>query len=158
LDSLERVYASVPEGALGLTAVAPLSVVDRDWEWLQRPDYRREWEELLSYARGAWAYEGVPHACWGTGQCFPRSFLAQYAQIDPPRLGHDELRVPLFAQILGFPIVDTGFRRHWWDRDEDRFFNLRGREIELSTISSELAKPEGRRAFHPVRAVFQGWH
>jgi hypothetical protein len=157
LDSLERLYASVPEGAVGLTAVTPISAIEHDWEWLQQPDGRRDWERLLSYARAAWAYDGVPHACWGGGACFPRSFLARYAAIEPPDLCQDQLRVPLFAQILGFPIAETGFRRRWHDRDEDRFFNLHGREVDLSVIGAELAKADGRRAFHPVRATFRGW-
>jgi hypothetical protein len=157
LDSLERVYASVPEGSVALTAVTPVSLVEHDWEWLQRPEYRREWEQLLSYARATWAYQGTPQACWSTGGCFPRAFLARYAAIDLPRLGREELRLPLFAQILGFQIADTGLHRQWHNRDEDRFFNARGLEIELGAISEELAKPNGRRAFHPVRSVFRGW-
>jgi hypothetical protein len=153
LDSLERLYARVPDGAVGLTALTPISAIEHDWVWLQRPDDRRQWELLLSYAREGWGYNGVPHACWGTAPCFPRSFLEQYAAINPPELCHDELRLPLFAQILGFPIADTGFRRQWHDPDEDRFFNLHGREIERSAIIAELAKLDGRRAFHPVRKV-----
>lgn len=151
LDSLERVYADVPQGAVGLTALTPISSIEHDWDWLQRPDNLRQWEELLGYARDVWGYDGVPHACIGPGPCLPRSFLAEYAAIDAPELCSDELRFPLFAQILGFPIADTGFRRSWRDADEDRFFNSIGRPIEPATISAELRKPNGRRAFHPVR-------
>jgi hypothetical protein len=153
LDSLERLYASVPEGAVALTAYTPLSLLEHDWEWLTRPDDRRQWEQLLAHARTKWGYADVPHACMGVGGSFPRSFLDRYAAIDPPELCHDELRLPLFAQIMGFPIVDTGFRRRWHDQGEDRFFNTRAIEIEPSAIASELARPDGRRAFHPVRGV-----
>jgi hypothetical protein len=154
LDSLERLYASVPDGAVGLTAFTPISVIEHDWSWLQGSDERRQWEQLLAYARTAWSYDGVPHACSGVGPCFPRSFLARYAAIDPPHLCHDELRLPLFAQILGFSIADTGLRRQWHDRGEDRFFNTSAREIELGSVLAELAKADGRRAFHPARFVF----
>jgi hypothetical protein len=157
LDSLERLYASVPAAAVGLTALTPLSEVEHDCEWLQLPDRRRQLERLLSYARAVWAYDGVPYACWCAGACFPRAFLERYAAIEPPELCHDRLRVPLFAQILGFPLADTGFRRGWHDPDEDRFFNRHGREIELAAIGGELAKAGGRRAFYPVRATFRGW-
>jgi hypothetical protein len=149
LDSLERLYPSVADGTVGLTALAPLSEVGHACG--------RQWERLLSYARAVWAYDGVPHACWHPGACFPRSFLERYAAIEPPALCHDGLRVPLFAQILGFPLAETGFRRGWQDPEEDRFFNRDGREIETSAISAELAKPDGRRAFYPVRAIFRGW-
>jgi hypothetical protein len=157
LDSLERLYASVPARAVGLTALAPLSEVEDDCEWLQRPDGQRQWERLLSHARAVWAYDGFPHACWRAGACFPRSFLERCAAIEAPELCHDRLRVPLFAQMLGFPLADTGFRHGWHDPDEDRFFNRDGREIETSAIGAELAKADGRRAFYPVRATFRGW-
>jgi hypothetical protein len=157
LDSLERVYASVPAGAVGLTALTALSEVQHECEWLQRPNGRRQWEGVLSYARAAWTYDGVPHACWRPGACFPRSFLERYAAIEPPELCNHRLRVPLVAQMLGFPLADTGFRHGWHDPDEDRFFNRDGREIETSAIGAELAKTDGRRAFYPVRATFRGW-
>jgi len=157
LDSLERLYASVPAAAVGLTALTPLSDVEPDCEWLQLPDGRRQLERLLSYARAVWAYDAVPHACWRAGCCFPRSFLERFAAIEPPELCHDRLRFPLFAQILGFPLADTGLRRGWHDPDEDRFFNRYGREIEIAAIGGELAKADGRRAFYPVRATFRGW-
>lgn len=157
LDSLERLYASVPAAAVGLTALTPLSEVEHGCEWLQLPDGRRQFQRLLSYARTVWAYDGVPHACWGAGACFPRSFLERYAAIAPPEVCPDRLRVPLFAQILGFSLADTGFRRGWHDPDDDRFFNRHGREIEIAAIGGELVKAGGRRAFYPVRATFRGW-
>jgi hypothetical protein len=60
------------------------------------------------------------------GRLLPKAFLARYAAIDLRRLGREELRLPLFAQILGFQIADTGFHRQWHNRDEDRFFNAGG--------------------------------
>ena len=68
-----------------------------------------------------------------------------------PELGNDELRLPLFARIFGFPLADTRFYRKWFDADEKRFFNCIGRGIDPGTILSELMKPDGRRVFHPYR-------
>jgi hypothetical protein len=157
-DSLEHVYSAVPEGALGLTALTPIAAIQHQWGWLQRSDERRHFEELLAHARSTWGYDAVPHACWGGGACLPRAFLAKYAAIDPAELApgrgatpQEELRFPLFAQILGFPIVNTGFRTSWDDAQEDRFYNLISREIDSTTIGAELAKADGRRVFHPVR-------
>lgn len=156
LDSLDRVYQSIPEGAVGLTALTPLSAIEDDWIWTQRPDNRRQWKELLAYAREKWAYDQAPYACLGPGPCLPKAFLARYAAIDPPDLGNDELRLPLFAQILDFPIFDTGLRRTWYSREEDRFLNSTSVSIDPDVIMEEWAKPDGRRAFHPVRGMFEG--
>jgi hypothetical protein len=151
LEPLESLYSSVPKGAVGLTALTPITEVEGEWTWLRREESRREWEELLAAAHAEWGYEGIPHACLGPGSCFPRSFLEAYAAMDPPPLCNDELRLPLFAQILGFTIVDTGLRGRWRGEREDPFFHFRDREIELRAMQAELAKPDGWRAFHPVQ-------
>jgi hypothetical protein len=151
VEPLETLYASVPQGAVGLTALTPISELEQEWTWLRREENRGQWETLLARARAEWDYDGTPYGCLGPGSCFPRSFLEAYGAIDPPSLCNDELRLPLFAQILGFPIVDTRLRGPWRGEREDPFFHFRDRDIELSAIEAELAKPDGWRAFHPVR-------
>jgi hypothetical protein len=147
---LDELYAGVPEGAVGLTALTPVSELG-EWTWLRREGERRNWERLLDVARRDWGYDDIPHGCVGPGPVFPRAFLEAYAAVEPPIIAHDELRLPLFAQILGFPIVDNGLRGPWRGEREHAFFHFRSAEIELETIRSELAKPDGARAFHPVR-------
>ena len=149
---LDTLYASVPDDAVGLTALTPTAQLEPEWTWLRREQNRKEWEALLARARGEWGYHDTPHGCVGPGPCFPRAFLDAYAQIEPPALCNDELRLPLFAQILGFQIVDTKLRGPWRGEREDPFFHFRNQEIELSVMKGELAKPDGWRAFHPVRA------
>jgi hypothetical protein len=150
-EPLETLFASVPEGAVGLTALTPVSELENEWTWLRREELRRNWESLLACARSEWGYDGVPYGSVGPGTVFSRAFLDAYAEIDPPVLAHDELRLPLFAQILGFPVVDTGLRGPWHGEREHPFFNFRGQDIDLAVIRRELAKPDGARAFHPVR-------
>jgi hypothetical protein len=153
VDSFERIYAHVPGDAVGLTALTPTSTIEKEWIWLQRPSDRRQWEQLLAHARSAWGYDAVPHACLGGGPVFPKKFLAKLAQTEIPPLSTEEMRLPLFAQVFGFQLIDTRLRRAWTDPEEDRFFNLDSVEIDRGTIAAELAKPYGRRAFHPVRTV-----
>lgn len=152
LAPLDSLFASVPEGAVGLTAPTPVSELAREWTWLRRDDNRREWEALLRQARDEWGYAEIPYGCVAGGSCIPRAFLDEYAKIEPPALCHDELRLPLFAQILGFPIADTRLRGPWRGEREDPYFHFRGQEIALETLRAELAKPGGWRAFHPVRS------
>jgi hypothetical protein len=154
LDSLARVFASVPDDAVGLTALTPLSRVEGCWEWIDEPAHRHEWELLLGEARRLWDYDAEPFACWGPGQCLSKAFLERFAAVDLPKCGHDELRLPLVAQALGFRLADTGLRHRWLDADEDRFFNLTSTEITLTDIRAECSRPDGHRAFHPVRRRF----
>lgn len=155
LDPLDRLYASVPPDAVGLTAYTPVAEIGNAWRWVHEPVERQEWEQLLGYARARFGYDGTQHGCLGVGPCFPRSFLADYAAANPPDLGNDELRLPLFAELLGYAVADTGFRRRWHDPDEDQFFNATGRPVAPETVTAELAKPDGRRAFHPVSAAMR---
>ncbi|MFD5402157.1 hypothetical protein [Streptomyces griseorubiginosus] len=160
-ESLERLYATVPRDAVGLTAPTPLSVIGDDWRWTAGHDEAREWRELLAFAQARYGcdygYDVVPHGCLGDGPCFPRAFLDDYAAADPPAFGNDELRYPLFAQLLGYPVADTGFRRAWHCPEDDSYFNNLGeKSITWETVASELAKPDGRRVFHPVRGPLRG--
>jgi hypothetical protein len=151
LAPLESLYASVAEGSVGLTALTPTSELEQEWTWLRRESNRREWEALLTRARSEWGYDGTPHGCLAGGSCFPRSFLEAYAAIDPPVLCNDELRLPLFAQILGFPLADTRLRGPWRGERDHPLFHFRAADVSLEAIKAELAKPGGWRAFHPVR-------
>ena len=148
---LEALYASVPPGAVGLTALTPIAELEAEWTWLRKAGPRREWEALLAMAREKWGYDGTPYGSLGGGPCLPRAFLEAYAAADPPALCNDELRLPLFAQILGFELADTRLRGPWRGEREHELFHLRAHEIELTAIRAELGKPDGARAFHPVR-------
>ncbi|MFF4632744.1 hypothetical protein [Streptomyces griseorubiginosus] len=66
----------------------------------------------------------------------PRAFLDDHAAADQPALGNDELRYPLFAQLLGYPVADTGFRHAWHCQADDPYFNVLGdRNIRRETRS-----------------------
>ncbi len=157
-DSVERLYAPVPTDDVGLTGLAPLATVEAGWPWLTYASFRREWDELLVHVRERYSYVGEPFVCLGPGASLPRAFLARYAAMGIPELCHDELRLPLFAQILGFELADTGFYRQWFDPAEERLFNADEAEIELDAIEGHLSDPDGRRVFHPFRHVFPtGW-
>jgi hypothetical protein len=158
LAPLDELYRDVAPDAVGLTAYTPLSEVGEEWDWLRRPERRTSTHELFRYAREHWGHAGEPYACVGVGPCFPRAFLAEYAALDAPELGHDELRLPLFAAILGYRVVDTGFRHSWHGDHDDAFFNASGQAIQEAAIVAELRRPEGRRAFHPVREIVAGWN
>jgi hypothetical protein len=153
LAPLEQLYRGIAPGAVGLTAHTPLSEIGEEWDWMRRPEHRAATDQLLWQARERWGYTGEFYACVGVGPCFPRSFLDEYSAVDAPDIGHDELRLPLFAAILGFPVVDTGFRKSWHEGSDDAFFNASAREIEDAAVVAELRRPDGRRAFHPVRRI-----
>jgi hypothetical protein len=156
LAPLAEVFGHVGPDEVGLTAVTPVREVEASWEWLAGPAEREEWAGLLAHARDTWGDVDEPVACLAGGACFPRAFLEQYAQAQVPELCHDEIRLPLFAQTHGFEVVDTRLRRGWPHREVDDAFSLGSTTVDASFIHAELAKPSGRRVFHPVRTVWRG--
>jgi Glycosyl transferase family 2 len=153
-DSLPRIYAEVPSEAVGLTGVIPLETIADRWPWTVNEPHRTELALLKNFASRRYGYEEAYRACLGPGYCLPRKFLDAYAVADVPELCHDEIRLPLFASILGFEIADTGLYPRWFDTFEERFFNANDDDIDERLIRSELSRPRGRRAFHPFRREF----
>ncbi len=151
LAPLHELYRRIPDEALGLTAYTPLRHVGDDWEWMRLAEPRAETEELLRRGRDTWGFTGEPFVCLMGAACFPRSFLEAYVAHELPEVGHDEVRLPMFASILNFPVEDTGFRSSWREGSDDAYFNAFGKEIDPQVIIAELKRAEGRRAFHPVR-------
>lgn len=154
LESIEKMYAHIKNGELGLTNLIKLSTIENQWYWTTREPHKSEWAKLLALAKNQYHYSQKPYASQGPGLCFPKAFLEKYSKLKVPDLVHDELRVPLYAQILGFPMKDTLFTTAWFDEKEHKYFNCRGKKdlfIKLETVLGESRKPSGRRAFHPYR-------
>lgn len=153
-DSLDRVYRHVPPGAVALTGITPLDRIAETWHWTRNEPHRTEPASLLADARDRYGYGGVPKACLGPGTALPRSFLNRYAETEIPEIGHDEVRFPLFAELFGHALVDTGFYPHWFDVESERLFNANYTELLVADVQDELSRPGGRRTFHACRESF----
>ena len=154
LAPLSVLYRGVPGESLGLSGITTVDAIADRWHWTQNEPHRSELVQLKDLVRYRFGYDAPFRACLGPGYCLPRKFLDAYARADVPELGHDEIRLPLFASILGFDASDTGFYPRWFDTLEERFFNAASDDIDERLIRLELARPRGRRAFHPFRREF----
>jgi|CXWL01.1.fsa_nt_gi hypothetical protein len=154
LAPLAELYRAIPPAAVGLTGLAPLAEVEARWSWSRSTAWRRGWSELRAKLAADHGFSGPWWASQGPGPCLPRSFLERFAELDPPALAHDEVRLPAYAAALGFPLADNGWLRAWADPGEATLFNCDGTEIAPAAIAAELARPSGRRVFHPVRSAF----
>lgn len=152
LDGVERVYGHLPPRAIGLTGLLPLARINADWKWISREPYRTEWQNLLRHVREAHGYRGEPYACKAGGLTLPRAFLEDYCRLEVPELCNDEIRVPLYGQILGYELADNGYF-DFFDATDRKFFSLWGGHVGTREILGELAKKNGRRVFHPYEKV-----
>ncbi len=153
-ESLEKAYGHIPENGVGLTSLTLLENIEKKWFWFSSESLRHQWQCLLGFVKDKYGYDQTPLACEFSGACIPRGFLEEYSKAVIPEFCHDELRLPLFSQVFKYKCYDTNFSRKWFDELEKTYFNCDNKEISLSTISKELVKPCGRRAFHPVRRIF----
>lgn len=147
-ESLEKLYRKIPNGGMGLTGLRLLKPVQSRWDWTSKEPYKTRWLKLLETVRKKYGYDMEPYGCVGPGPYLPREFLERYSKIKPYELVNDELNYPLFAQIFGIKLYDTGFFR-WFNDYWYKFFNSEGIEIKDSNILSELNRKGGRRFFHP---------
>ena len=154
-DNIENIYGHINADQIGLTGLTPLSKIEKEWFWTRNPEQRKYWLELLEHVEKEFNYNEQPHGALCPGVCLPRKFLEKYASIEPLELCHDELRIPLYGQALGFSLVDTGFYKKWFSKKEWKYFNCNNQDIKLKRINKELGKKKGRRVFHPFREILE---
>ena len=156
LASLDRIYGEAGREGVALAGLTPLERIQRDWYWTSVEPYATQWRQLQRHARDQYGWQGPAFACQGPANALSRAFLERYAREPVPELVHDELRLPLYAQALGFELAGLPhIYREIKDPGEMKFFNCEKQPIEERTIRSELLKPLGRRVFHPFRNPFQ---
>jgi hypothetical protein len=151
--SLEKIYPGINSGDLGLSGIIPLSSIEKHWYWTTG-NAGAEFVRLFEFVCKHYNYSSTPLASLCPGLCVPKSFLADYCKLYVPELCNDEIRLPLFAQILNYPVKDTGFFNGWVNEDERAYFNCDKRLIAYQTIDNEL-KSNGRKVFHPFREEFK---
>ena len=154
-DSIDNIYKDIPEECNGLTMLTPLSVMASDWQWVIKSEKKAEWQKLLKIAHDEFDYNQVPHGSWFAGAYLSRNFLEKYSTMNVPEICHDELRLPLFSQILGIPLYNTRFAKDWIVRNEDVLFNCDKNDISMALIKEQLSSADGKRTFHPFsKAIY----
>lgn len=156
LDSLDSIYKDIPFNAIGLTSILSLQEVANQWIWTAEEPNKSELDSLLGWAHDKFGYSMKPYGAQGPGLCLPRQFLEAYSSIEIPELCNDEVRIPLFGQIFGFKMYDTHFCNDWFTHGTQQTFHCQTQTypaVSPSTIKRELAKPSGKRVFHPFRKI-----
>jgi hypothetical protein len=156
LASLDQIYGDTGRNGVALTGLTPLERLQHDWYWTSVEPYVTQWRQLQQHVRELHGLHGPYFACQGPANALSRAFLERYAQEAVPALVHEELRLPLYAQALGFEVAGLPhIYREIKDPGEMAFFNCERLLIKERTIRSELLKPQGRRVFHPYRKRFR---
>ncbi len=148
-EPLDKLFGHAGKDTLVLSGLVPVEQIEDRWYWTRHETERPEWNSLLYHFRKNFGSNITPYGIIGPGTSLPRSFLEKIKDYDIPRVSNDELRIPLLAQAFGFKMADTNFFRKWFSRREFRYFNSNALEVSMKTITKQLKKRSGRRAFHP---------
>lgn len=154
LSSINNIYRNIPVNSVGVTGLTELKNIEKKWLWTSKNPYKKERIKLLEFVKINFDYNKLSYASLGPGVCLPKNFLEKYSSIDVPDYCNDELRIPLFAQIFGFKLYDTGFYKSWFDVENEKTFNCMNKNIKTSIIEKELKNSKGVRVFHPYKKIF----
>ena len=151
LEKIENLFPSIKENEIHVSGLIPLKKISKCWYWTKLENHKKyltfknQVEEL---------YDKIPteYAILGPGLCMPKSFLNDLSKIKlMDAYITDELKIPIWSQILGYNLVSNNFYRNWFSFFELKNFNANTINIDLKTIEKQLSKNNGRRAFHPFR-------
>lgn len=177
LASLKDAYKNIPKEGIGLTDLRSIEDAFEGWYWLNNEPWKGFWLELLNRVRKKYNYTGDEKVSIFGLPVFTKSFLENYSKVNIETtiyqknikenrwdykylpeferkmvLCHDEIRLPLYAEILGYKMYDTGFLPKD-KKEEEEYFNANGWEVKLTTILEEAKNPNGRKVFHPYRKI-----
>jgi hypothetical protein len=119
MQPLAEIFAHVT-GGIGMAEFKNIAELRAGgWGWITRPEGKKQLEELREFVRKKYGHV-LPYE-QQLASVFPctrlsRAFLGRYAKDEIPALVHDEVRVPMFAQIYGMPLFETRLTstlRHW---------------------------------------------
>ncbi len=122
--------------------------------------FPRSVDRYLRYMKARFGLMKQQFVSQGPFPVLPRSFVETMSGLEYPAEIFDdivcEISIPGLAEALGFAIVDTGLHPPWIatvpGTPACALFHCEKRpKIGIRQIGSELANPEGRRAFHPVK-------
>lgn len=148
-EPIPKLYKHVPRGCLGLTGLQLLKVAGIRWAITTQEPHRSEFEALIRYVQKKYHYKQDPYCSFGPGCSYLKKFLHEYSHANVPDFTIDEVRIPLFAQILGFPMRDTKLCPTRYDMEDFKLFNTNRVDVSLANLRRALALPKGRRVFHP---------
>lgn len=156
LDGLASIYPPIDQNTIALCALTELTPsIEREWQWTGWPEYRPSYERFMEYMRTKFGIGALRYASHGPGTVIPRRFLEQFAELEDVELVISEISYPAYAQALGFELVNNNLQRgSVVDHFDDQFFHSDSAPIRYERIVAEVLKPDGRKAFHPVKFSF----
>lgn len=150
-------FSSLQPGEILLSGLRPVANMGDWWNWT-RPDNPNflAFKQLMQKQYGMEEQDLM--ACLFIVVCFPRIFLDKYVEINHPRVGFLEYKIPSLAKAFGLTFCQQHNFLPWWPGDPE-MKNWRAekkvlapllQEVSKQSIQTALSKEDGPRIFHPV--------
>lgn len=158
-DNIRTQFSDIKKDELYVTAYGELEERhEEQWDWTasnskERPDYIA----FREYIKETYGYNTKPLRSVFVLAVLPRLFLEKYLEVENKEVGFLEYKIPTYADIFNIPIFKKNLGTKWFDttKEEDQALNGNAVEIPEERIRKELAKPDGRRLFHPYFKIWK---
>jgi|GEM_PF-2903094 len=123
------------------------------WSWTlgsERINYLRFRNDMFNL----FGLRSQRYICLGPGMLFPKTFLDMYCDQEDNDLVHDELRVPAYAEALGFGLTSHAMHPGGFGPfiGEQKLFNCYNTGSPTKTqVLGTLTTRHDRSSFHPVK-------
>ena len=156
LSPIGELFRHLEPGHVLFSGYTPLKDVEAWWPWGQKN--HSELIAFKNYLKNELSYTGELYACLFIIVCLPKAFLDNFIELGSPETGFLEYKMPTLANAFNIPVSNDNTFIPWWAANPDtknapwheKTLNAVSESIPTSAILSELAKPNGKRIFHPV--------
>jgi len=155
LEKLQHIYPLPSDDTVYFTGLIPIEKVSKFWYWNDKQN-KPKVTEFFKKVRMHYKTEFEEYATLGPGLFAPRLFFEGLLELDLFEADvTDEVKIPVWSQLLGLQLKSNNFYTKWFSYFEMRYFNANVANIKTQTIRKEMSKKHGRRVFHPYRENLQ---
>ena len=151
MDHLKSIFAYANKNRVIFTGLIPIEKIARFWFWTDKNNQPKI-EAFYNKVEKKFNLPFNKYACLGPGLAAPRKLFEGLVKLDLfESFISDEIKLPVWSQILGLEVVSNNFYKKWFSYYSMRFFNANVANIPIETVEKQMQKKNGQRAFHPFR-------
>ncbi len=151
VGSLRNIYTNQESNTIYCSGLISIDRVKKFWYWTNDQNLPKI-SSFFQKVKDTFNTSFVQYAMLGPGLSAPRKFFEGLKTLNLFEAEvTDEVKVPVWAQLLGLKLKNNHFYNRWFSYFEMRYFNANVGTIRPKVVLKQLKKINGRRVFHPFR-------
>jgi hypothetical protein len=160
LDDVAHVTPGIKKDQVFFSGYRMLDpAIENRWLWTKPGSkHRQDYLNFCASVVSEHDYQLPLRCCLFIYEVLTREFFDGYLTVSDKKLGMLEYKCPTLADVLGLDIYQRDIGVFWGDPGQSVAaspLNAITEPIANTYITSELAKPDGWRVFHPYEEVWQ---